>query len=383
MNLKNLSALFALLSLLLSACGSDKPAERQPPRVGVVTLKAQPVELTIDLPGRVKAVESSEVRPQVGGIIRKQHFTEGSLVRAGQLLYEIEDAPYRAALASARANLARARASVESTRHLAERYRKLAEINAVSQQELDDAEAAAQQARADVAAQQAAVDAANVELGFTKLRAPISGRIGRSLFTRGALVQAGQADPLAMILRTDKVHVDMHRSAAQLLELKEALASGELSRDDPDVARVRLILPADSIYPIEGTFQFTEVEVDQQTGSVTLRATFSNPGGLLQPGMYVRARIVEGAMRDAILAPQQGVVHDPRGRATAMVVNAKGEVEERKINAPRTVGDKWLVTGGLKAGDRVIVEGRSGLKPGMKVRATAPRQITANKAEGH
>ena len=369
----------ALALALLAGCGAPQQPPQQPPKVGVVTLTEQSVELTTDLPGRVAASEISEVRPQIGGVIRRRLFTEGSLVKAGQVLYEIEDAPYRAALGKAQGDLARARAGIESTRLQADRYRDLVKINAVSRQDYDNALAAAQQAAADVAAQQSAVESARVNLGFTRIRAPISGRIGRSFYTRGALVQTGQDSPLATIMRTDTVYVDVTQSAAQILDLRDALASGGLSRENRDSGRVRLILPNGKTYPIEGRLQFAEISADPDTGSVTLRASFPNPDGLLLPGMFVRARLIEGVRQKAILAPQQGISRDPRGRATALVVNAGNKVELRQVKAERTVGDKWIIIDGLKAGDRLIVEGLVRLQPGTMVTPGTPQQVTVGK----
>lgn len=365
------------LLALLAACGGDQPAPAETARkVGVVTLREEPVVLTAELPGRIVARETSEVRPQINGLIRRRLFAEGGMVQAGQVLYEIDDAAYRAALGTAEGNLARAQAAINATRLQAERYRGLVGINAVSRQEYDNAQAAAQQARADVAAQRSAVQAARVNLDFTRIRAPISGRIGRSLFTPGALVQAGQAEPLATILRSDEVFVDVTRSAAQILDLKLAMAKGGLSGDGQESLRVKLLLPNGQTYPAEGRLQFSEVAVDPASGSVTLRAIFPNREGLLLPGMYVRAQIVEGVRHRAILAPQQGITRDPRGRATALVVGAGNKVELRKVNAERPVGDKWVITEGLKAGDRLIVEGVIGLQPGAAVTPGAPQQIT-------
>ncbi|RYG24096.1 MAG: efflux RND transporter periplasmic adaptor subunit, partial [Burkholderiales bacterium] len=342
----------------------------------------EPVTLTAELPGRITALETSEVRPQINGIIRRRLFTEGSMVRAGQVLYEIDDSAYRAALGTARGNLARAQASIDSTRLQAERYRSLIGINAISRQELDNAEAAARQARADVAAQRSSVQAAQVNVDFTRIRAPISGRIGRSLYTAGALVQAGQPDPLATILRSDQVYVDVTQSAAQILNLKEALAAGGISQEGQANLRVTLLLPNGKIYPHEGRLQFSEVAVDPQTGSVTLRAIFPNRDGFLLPGMYVLAQVVEGVRQNAILAPQQGITRDPRGRATALVVNAQNKVEQRKVTADRPVGDKWVITGGLKAGDRLIVEGMMGVQPGTVVTVAAPTQVAVPASKG-
>lgn len=366
---------------VLTACGTEEPPKEPLRKVGVVTVQEGPVVLTAELPGRISALETSEVRPQINGIIRRRLFTEGAMVKAGQVLYEIDDAAYRASMGIAQGNLARAQASTEATRLQAERYRSLIGINAVSKQELDNADAAARQARADVAAQKSAVDAARINVDFTRIRAPISGRIGRSLATPGALVQAGQPQALATILRSDEVFVDVTQSAAQLLNLREAMAKGGINRDGQESLRVKLLLPNGNTYPVEGRLQFSEAAVDPQTGSVTLRAIFSNKDGLLLPGMYVRAQVVEGVRQNAILAPQQGITRDPRGRATALVVNAQNTVEQRKVVAERPVGDKWVITEGLKTGDRLIVEGLLGLQPGAKVAPGAPTQVTAQPSQ--
>ncbi|WP_327754156.1 efflux RND transporter periplasmic adaptor subunit [Sphingobium sp. SJ10-10] len=362
-------------TLALGGCGQQQQPAPPPPAVGIVNVTVEAAPLVTELPGRIAAVETAEVRPQINGVIRRRLFTEGALVRAGQLLYEIEDAPYRAALGQAQGALARSQASIRATGLQAQRYKELVGINAVSRQEADNAAAAAQQARADVAAQRAAVQAAQVNQDFTRIRAPISGRIGRSLFTPGALVQAGQADALATIQRTDIVYVDVTQSAAQIIDLKQAMQAGGVSAADG--ARVQLLLPNGSAYPIEGRLQFSEVTVDPSSGAVTLRATFANPDGLLLPGMYVRAKLVEGQRTQAILAPQQGITRDARGRATAMVVGAGNKVELRQVETDRPVGDKWIVTKGLKAGDRLIVEGLVNLRPGTVVKPGAPQQVTA------
>ncbi|TPG39815.1 efflux RND transporter periplasmic adaptor subunit [Sphingomonas koreensis] len=360
---------------LLSACGSSAPPPPPTPTVGVVTIERAPVTLSTELPGRISAVETSEVRPQINGIIRRRLFTEGAFVHAGQVLYEIDDAPYRAALGSAEGNLASAQATINSTRLQAQRYSQLVALNAVSKQEADNAKGSAQQAVADVAAQKSAVEAARVNLNYTRIRAPISGRIGRSAFTPGALVQTGQTDPLATIQRTDRVYVDVTQSAAQVLDLKEAMQSGGVT--DADSAAVQLLLPNGKTYPIEGRLEFSEVTVDPDTGAVTLRATFPNPNGMLLPGLYVRAKLVEGVRQQAILAPQEGISHDPRGRATALVVNKANKVEQRIVTTDRAIGDKWIVTSGLEPGDRLIVEGLLNLKPGATVNVGKPQQVTA------
>jgi len=361
-------------ALALGGCGEQSPPAPSPPSVGIVELTVQNAPLMTELPGRIAALETAEVRPQINGIIRRRLFAEGAQVRAGQMLYEIEDAPYRAALGQAQGALARAQASIRATALQAQRYRDLVGINAVSRQEADNAAASAQQARADVAAQQAAVQAARVNQDFTRIRAPISGRIGRSLFTPGALVQAGQADPLATIQRTDIVYVDVTQSAAQIIDLKQAMKAGGVGVAAG--ARVQLLLPNGSTYPIEGRLQFSEVTVDPSSGAVTLRATFANPDGLLLPGMYVRARLVEGERSQVVLAPQQGISRDARGRATAMVVGANNKAELRQVETDRAVGDKWIVTKGLKAGDRLIVEGLVNLRPGTVVKPGPAQQVT-------
>jgi membrane fusion protein (multidrug efflux system) len=366
---------------VLSACGPRDAAKAPPPpEVGVVTLQAEAVSLSTELPGRVTAVETSEVRPQVSGVIERRFFEEGSIVRAGQILYQIQDAPYRAAYAIAQGNLATAEAAIRSTQLQAERYQRLLKIKGVSQQEADNAEAAAREARATVQARRAEVQAAKVNLDFTHIRAPITGRIGRSMSTVGALAQAGQAAPLATIQRLDRVYVDVTQSAAELLNLREAMSQGRVTRNGPGAATVELVLPNGKTYPIQGRLEFSEVSVDPSSGSVTLRAAFPNPDGVLLPGMYVRARLVQGVRTEAVLAPQQGVTRSPRGEPTALVVGAGDKVEQRVLATSRAVGDKWIVTRGLKPGDRLIVEGQLKVKPGMAVRPRPPEQVTAMSA---
>ncbi len=344
----------------------------------MVTLQAQPVTLATELPGRITAAETSEVRPQVSGIVRKRVFEEGSIVHAGQTLYEIEDAPYRAALGTAQGNLATAQAAIRSTQLQAERYQRLLPIKGVSQQEADNAQAAAQQARAAVQAQRAAVDAARVSLGFTRIRAPITGRIGRSLITVGALAQTGQSNPLATIQRIDSVYVDVVEAAADLLNLKEALRAGQLTHGGADGARVQVILPNGKTYPIEGALQFSDVTVDPSSGSVMIRVSFPNPDGVLLPGMYVRARLVQGISPKAILAPQQGITHNDHGDAVALVVNKQNKIEQREVTLGQAVGNKWVVVNGLNSGDRLIVEGQLMLKPGAQVQPRSPQQVTVS-----
>jgi membrane fusion protein (multidrug efflux system) len=368
----------ALVCFFLTACSKEEAPPPPVPQVGVVKLAYEPVTLTTELPGRVTARETSEVRPQVSGIVRRRFFEEGGQVSRGDILYEIDDAPYRAALASAKGQLARAQATIDSTGRQAERYRELVSINAVSRQEADNAVATAQQARADVTAQRAAVEAAQINLGFTRVRAPISGRIGRSLTTPGALVQQGQPEPLATIQRLDSVYVDVTQSAAELLDLRASMSGGDVTRAGPDSARVQLQLPNGSAYPIEGRLQFSEASVDPTTGAVILRAVFANPAGILLPGMYVRARLVEGVRNQALLAPQQGVTRNQRGEPIALVVNRENKAEQRKLTLDRAVGNRWIVTAGLRPGDRIIVEGLTNLQPGMTVQPGAPEQVTAS-----
>ena len=394
------------VTLALCACGKAPPPPPPPPAVGIVVLKAEPVTLTTELPGRISALETSDVRPQITGVVRQRLFDEGSIVHAGQVLYVIEDSAYRASVLNARGQLATAEATIHSTALQADRYRQLAAANAISKQDADNAEASATQARAQVITAQGSLQSALVNLGFTRVRAPISGRIGRSLVTPGALVSSGQADALATIQRTDQVYVDLSQSAAQLLDLKAELGSGSMQGaddggirrgDDSGIRRgagaggdgstpVELVLPNGQIYPVVGRLKFAEVTVDQNTGSVTVRATFANPGGVLLPGLFVRARIIEGVQPHGILVPQAGVSRNERGDATALVLRPDNVVQLRLITTRQTVGDKWLVTGGLKPGDRVIVEGLVGVMPGMKVTphpaGTAPAQ-PAPGAQGH
>jgi len=363
-----IAALMAAVSL--AACG-QKPAGQQgpggpqgPAPVGVVTVQQQAVMLTSELPGRTTACETSDVRPQVNGLILARLFQEGDQVRAGQPLYRIDPAPYQAQVASARAALARSRAAIGSSQALARRYGELVKINAIARQDYENAQTTAAQAQADVAAQQAAVRTAQIDLGRTTITAPIAGRIGASIVTTGALVTAGQTTALTTIQRLDPIYVDIAQSAAQVLRLRQQMMAGNVSRGG---ARIRLVLDDGTQYPIEGTLRFTSVTVDPSTGSQTVRAIFPNPNGLLLPGMYVRASLVEGTQQQAMLVPQRAVSRDERGRPTTLVVGQGNKVELRVLTASRTIGDNWLVTAGVKPGDRVIVEGGMMLRPGMPV----------------
>ncbi|MBT1075107.1 efflux RND transporter periplasmic adaptor subunit [Geobacter grbiciae] len=360
------------IGMMVGGCGkktNGAPPPSGPPEVGVVTIQPQRVELTTELPGRTSPHLIAEVRPQVSGIIQKRLFTEGSDVKAGQVLYQIDPSTYQAAFASAKATLARTEANLIPARLKEERFRDLVKIKAVSQQDYDDANAALKQAEADVASAKAAVETARINLGYTKVTAPISGRIGRSTVTDGALVTANQPTALATIQQLSSMYVDVTQSNADLLKLKQNLASGLMKHDGAAQARVKLLLEDGSPYPLSGTLKFSEVTVDQSTGSITLRAVFPNPKQILLPGMFVRAIVEDGVSEQAILVPQRGVTRNPKGDATALVVGAENKVESRVIKVARTVGDNWLVSDGLKAGDRVILEGIQRAKPGTPVKA--------------
>ncbi len=362
----------AATGLFLAGCGNAKNAGQKPaagpPEVGVVTVKPQRVALTTELPGRTVAHLIAEVRPQVNGIIRKRLFTEGADVKAGQLLYQIDPATYQAAYASARAVQARAEATLGSVSLKAQRYRDLVNGKGVSQQENDDAQAALKQAEADLAAAAAAVETARINLAYTSLTAPIAGRIGRSTVTDGALVTANQAAALATIQQLSSIYVDVTQSSSELLRLKRNLAGGVLT-SGADKARVKLLLEDGTPYPLPGTLKFSEVTVDSSTGSITLRALFPNPKQILLPGMFVRALLEEGINSQAILIPQRGVSRNPAGNAMVMVVGAGEKVEPRIIKVERTVGDSWLVSDGVKPGDRIILEGIQKARPGTQVKA--------------
>ena len=362
----------AAIALTLAACGQGKGAGGMqgmggPSPVGVVIAKTEPVTLTTELSGRTSAVLVSDVRPQVGGIVKARLFQEGGYVRAGQALYQIDPATYQASYNSAAAGLAQAQAAATAARLKADRYRTLVESGAVSKQDNDDAQAATQQAIANVAAQKAAVDTARISLGYTKVLSPISGRIGKSSVTPGALVTASQAVALATVQDTSRVYVDLTQSSAELLKLQKDMATGKTGRATS--AQVTLKLEDGSTYPIPGRLEFSDVTVDPTTGSVGLRATFNNPNGVLLPGMYVRAALSTGTAQNGMLIPQAGVSRDPKGNATVMVVGAKGMAEPRVIVATQTIGDKWLVTSGLKPGDQVIIEGLQKVRPGAPVKA--------------
>lgn len=355
------------LTLSLGACSGkeDEGRGNRAAQVGYVVVQQEAVPLTTSLGGRTVAFETSEVRPQVNGIIRRRLFTEGGFVRAGQALYQIDASLYRAAVDQAEANLASARASAQAAEEKAKRFEPLAKIQAVAQQDYSDALAQARSARAAVAQNAAALETARINLRYTSLSAPISGRIGRSLVTPGGLASANQATPLAVIQQTDPIYVDMQQSSADLTRLRQALASGGVT---PGSTSVRLKLEDGSDYGFAGTVQFSEVTVNEGTGTVTLRARFPNPQGLLLPGMFVRAIFAQSVDNNAYLVPQAGVKRDPKGSATVLVVSADNKAVERKVNATRVVGANWVVTDGLKPGDKVITEGVARAKIGQAVK---------------
>jgi membrane fusion protein, multidrug efflux system len=361
--------------LLVAGCGKQSSTAAKtpstPPEVGVIVVQPQHVALTTELAGRTSAYLIAEVRPQVGGIIQKRLFTEGSDVKENEVLYQIDPASYQAAYNSARAALARAEANLIPIQLKAGRYEELVKINAVSKQDYDDASAALKQAEADVEAGRAAVETARINLAYTRVTAPISGRIGRSSVTNGALVTANQPAALATIQQLSPMYVDVTQSSAEMLRLKQNLASGLLKSNGAAQAKVKLLLEDGSTYALPGTLKFSEVTVDQSTGSITLRAIFPNPKQILLPGMFVRAILEEGISEHAILVPQRGVTRNPDGSATVMVVGSEEKVGPRVIKVVRTVGDNWLVSEGLKAGDRVILEGLQKARPGTLVKAVA------------
>ncbi|WP_028115228.1 efflux RND transporter periplasmic adaptor subunit [Ferrimonas senticii] len=368
----------AIAATLLVASGTSYaqgPGAPQSVPVDVINVVSAPQTITIELPGRSHAYQQAEVRPQVNGLIESRLFVEGGKVTAGQSLYQIDDALYEATLVSAKAQLEQAKAQLASTKATADRYRDLVKTNAVSQQEFDQAEAAYLQAQAGVAVAKAAIHTAEINLQYTKVEAPISGYIGKSAVTPGALVGAGQAQALAMITQLDPINVDMVQSSAQMLRLKQRLASGDLVAAENDA--ITLILEDGSVYPHTGKLQFSEVTVDQGMGSVALRAEFPNPDGLLMPGMFVRAQVNVGTAPNAILVPQKAVSRTPKGQGMAMVVSKDNTVEARPVQTAEVINNQWLITDGLKDGDQVIVNGLQKIRPGAPVAATEITTVAA------
>jgi len=356
------------LATLLSGCGKKEQEAPPPqkPEVGVVTLKAQPYTLTTELPGRTTAFRVAEVRPQVNGIILKRLFTEGGDVKAGQQLYQIDPSIYDA-------NVNSAKATLQSAKSMSDRYKQLVNEQAVSRQEYDTALASTQEA-------QATLQTAQINLRFTKVLAPISGRIGRSAVTEGALVSNGQTNAMATIQQLDPIYVDINQSSADMLKLRADLASGRLQKSGDNSASVKLTLEDGSDYAQQGKLEFSEVSVDQATGSVTLRAVFPNPDHVLLPGMFVHAKLQAGVSSKAILAPQQGVTRDLKGTPTALVVNKDNKVEQRELVTSRTAGAYWLIEKGLVEGDRVITEGLQYVKPGAEVKVKEATNLNADQS---
>ena len=364
-------------SLILTGCNDKETQQSAPhaPEVGVVTLKSAPLQITTELPGRTSAYRIAEVRPQVSGIILKRNFEEGSEIKAGVSLYQIDPASYQAAYDSAKGDLAKAQASANIAQLTAKRYQKLLGTQYISQQDYDTAVADSQQANASVVAAKAAVESARINLAYTKVTSPISGRIGKSAVTEGALVTSGQATAMSTVQQLDPIYVDVTQSSNDFLRLKQELADGKLKQENGK-AKVKLVTNDGIAYQQEGSLEFSDVTVDQTTGSITLRAIFPNPDNTLLPGMFVRAQLEAGTNPNALLVPQQGVTRTPRGDASAMVIGKDDKVEVRDITAAQAIGDKWLVTSGLKDGDRVIVTGLQKVKPGVQVKA---QEVAAEK----
>lgn len=356
----------AVASSLLAACGSADAQKQKPtPVVGVIVVRTQPVELTTELSGRTEAFEVAEVRPQVAGIVTSRLFQEGSFVRAGQPLYQIDSRLYAASQAQASASLAAAQATVEANRLKAERFALLAEQGGVSRQEAADARAAYNQSRAAVGQARAALSSAQVNLGFTRVTSPISGRIGISMVTKGALVTNAQTTPMAKVQRLDPMYVNIKQSGADFIALRRAIESGKLLAG---TAPVTVILPDGSTYPIAGKLNPADIDVDPETGTITVRAVVPNPNGELLPGLFVRTRVGQGTVPNGILVPQAAVSRDPRGRASVLVANSQDMLEKRDVVADNPVGQNWLVTSGLKPGDRVVVDGLINAREGQKAK---------------
>jgi len=368
-----LPLLLTLSAVAIAGCGKKLAAQAPPAapvQVGVVTLKPQAVALSTELPGRTTAFLTADVRPQVSGLVNKRIFIEGADVKAGEPLYQIDPATYQAAYDSAVATLAHNQAALATARAKSARYKPLAAAQAVSRQDYDDAVATAGEAAADIGTARASIEQARINLVYTRVTAPIGGRIGRSSITPGALVTANQTTALATVTQLDPIYVDVTQPATTLLRLRRELADGKLQTAGPNQAKVELVLEDGSKYPVEGTLQFSEVTVDQGTGTVVLRAIFPNPDHTLLPGLYVRERLQEGVNDQGLLVPQQGVSHNTHGDATVLVVDKDSKAVLKVVQASRAVGDKWLVAGGLAAGDKVIIEGLQKVRPGAVVQAT-------------
>lgn len=367
---------------LLAGCNDQGETQAHPaePHVIVHVVEKAPLAVTTELPGRTTAFRIAEVRPQVSGIVLKRNFTEGSDIEAGQSLYQIDPATYQADYDSAKGELAKSEAAAAIAHLTVKRYVPLVGTKYISQQEYDQAIADARQADASVIAAKAAVEGARINLAYTKVTSPISGRIGKSNVTEGALVTNGQATELATVQQLDPIYVDVTQSSNDFMRLKQSVEQGSLHKDSTS-STVELVMENGQSYPLKGSLQFSDVTVDESTGSITLRAVFPNPEHTLLPGMFVRARIDEGVQPNAILVPQQGVTRTPRGDATVMVVNDKSQVESRAVVAAQAIGDKWLISEGLQPGDKVIVSGLQKARPGVQVKATADTETPATKAQ--
>lgn len=377
-------AVVILAGIIISGCGPrDKEGAQPmgPPEVGVVTMKPERAVLTNDLPGRTSAYRVAEIRPQVNGLILKRVFEEGSDVEAGDLLYQIDPAPYQAAYDQAAAAVAMAEANLTSLRLREKRFKKLVANHAVGQQEYDDALAAVLQMEAQLKSSQAAQEIAKINLSYTPIKAPIPGRIGLSNVTEGALVTAYQAVPLATIQQLDPIYVDVPQSTTELLNLKSRLADGRLNHDGDDQNKVKIVMEDGTTYPLEGTLEFRDITVEPTTGSVILRIVVPNPGGELLPGMFVRTILKEGVKEDAIFIPQSSVRRNQKGEPYVLAVDVAGKVEMRKLSLDRALGDRWLVASGLDPDDRVVVEGLQLLKPGLTVKAVPFQEKKDSKPE--
>lgn len=366
------SAILALvITAALAGCSPAQQAgqgqQRPPQEVGIMTVQSQPLTLTTELPGRVQAFLEAQIRPQVSGVLLKRLFTEGGNVDAGQSLYQIDPAPYEAALASAEASLAKANADARSAELTYKRYQKLVKTNYVSQQDLDQAEATYKQALASIKEAEAQVKTAKINLNYTDVKSPISGRIGISAVTAGALVTANQTQELVRVQQLDPIYVDLTQSSAAIQALRAKMAQGNLKQSEG--AQVTLTLEDGSTYPLKGKIEYSEVYVNESTGSVTLRAVIPNPDGTLLPGMYVRAEVSTGEDSNAILVPQKGVSRDAKGNASVMVVSSDNKVEMRPVTTGEAVGNQWRITSGLKVGDKVILDGLQKVRPGAPVKA--------------
>jgi len=377
-----IAAVILVVYLIIGGCGKQKTGGPPPmPEVAVVTIQSKQVVITTELAGRTSANLVAEVRPQVGGIIQKRLFTEGADVKAGQALFQIDPALYQAALDNAKAALGRSEANLPAIRLKADRLRELLADKAVSQQDCDDAAAALKQVQADIQYWQATVETARINLKYTSITAPISGRIGKSNVTEGSLVTAQQPTVLATIQRLDPMYVDVPQSTAEVLRLRRGLKEGRLDQNGANQKKVKLIMEDGAAYPLEGILQFRDVTVDPTTGSVVLRVVFPNPNGILLPGMFVRALVQEGVDKQAILVPQQAVSRDPKGNPLTLIVDAQSNVQLRMLTLDRAIGDQWLVSSGLAPGDRVIIEGMQKVKPGAPVK-TVPFEINGGKNSG-